>query len=220
MWVERPLPVSLQFSPASGGGRCWAPACSWWREDEAVWTVAPGTLSSTTLSLTVSSLLLASVCLPLGSVSGPGAGHQRHGGGRASYRENLPTDQLFKQWISWRQYPHCHSANVTIDGKSVNLGIWDIVGQEDFDRLYPLSYLQTGILSICFFLVTSASLENVRVKCYLEVWYHCPYTAIILMGAKLDLRNDKANDWETEENKLITVTYLKGLATTKEIQAV
>lgn len=40
------------------------------------------------------------------------------------------------------------------------------------------------------------------------------------MGAKLDLRNDKANDWETEENKLITVTYLKGLATTKEIQAV
>ena len=56
-----------------------------------------------------------------------------------------------------------------IDGKSVNLGIWDIVGQEDFDRLYPLSYLQTGVLSVCFFLVTSASLENVRVKCCLEV---------------------------------------------------
>lgn len=139
MWVERPLPVSLQFSPASGGGRCWAPACSWWREDKEVWTVAPGTLSSTTLSLTVSSLLLASVCLPLGSVSRPGAGHQRHGGGRASYRENLPTDQLFKQWISWRPYPHCHSANVTIDGKSVNLGIWDIVGQEDFDQLLILT---------------------------------------------------------------------------------
>ena len=219
MWVERPLPVSLQFSPASGGGRCWAPAFGWWREDEAVWTVAPGTLSSTTLSLTVSSLLLASVCLPLGSVSSSGAGHQGRGGGRPSYRENLPTDQLFKQCISWRPYPHCHSANVMIDGKSVNLGIWAIVGQEDFDRLYPLSYLQTGVLSVCFFLVTSASLENVRVKCCLEVWYHCP-SLLSSYGAKLDCRNDKANDWETEENKLMMVTYLKGLATTKEIQAV
>lgn len=56
-----------------------------------------------------------------------------------------------------------------VDGKSVNLAVWDIAGREDFDRLCPLSYLQTGIFFVCFFLVTSASLENVRAKCYLEV---------------------------------------------------
>lgn len=174
MWVERLLPVSLQFSPGLGGGRCWSPAFSWGREDEVVWTMVPGTLSSTTLHRMVSSLLLAAVYLPLGSVSGPGAGHQVRGGGRASYGENLPTDQLCKQCISWRLYPHCHSANVMVDGKSVNLAVWDIAGREDFDRLCPLSYLQTGIFFVCFFLVTSASLQSVRAKCYLEVWYHCP----------------------------------------------
>ena len=57
--------------------------------------MVPGTLSSTTLHRMVSSLLLAAVYLLLGSVSGPGAGHQVRGGGRASYGENLPTDQLY-----------------------------------------------------------------------------------------------------------------------------
>ena len=56
-----------------------------------------------------------------------------------------------------------------VDGKSVNLAVWDIAGREDFDRLCPLSYLQTGIFFVCFFLVTSASLQSVRAKCYLEV---------------------------------------------------
>jgi len=113
-----------------------------------------------------------------------------------------------------------YSANVMVDGRPINLGLWDTAGQEDYDRLRPLSYPQTDVFLICFSLVNPASFENVRAKWYPEVRHHCPGVPIILVGTKLDLREDKETIDKLKEKRLAPITYPQGLAMAKDVVAV
>jgi len=113
-----------------------------------------------------------------------------------------------------------YSANVMVDGKPVNLGLWDTAGQEDYDRLRPLSYPQTDVFIICYSVVSPASYENVRAKWYTEVNHHCPNTPIILVGTKLDLREDADTVAKLKEKKLDVIKTEAGSHMAKEINAV
>jgi len=76
-----------------------------------------------------------------------------------------------------------------VDGKPINLGLWDTAGPEDYERLRPLSYPQTNVFLICFSLATKYGIENVKNKWLTEISHHCPGVPIILVGMKSDLRD-------------------------------
>ena len=79
------------------------------------------------------------------------------------------------------------------DEGEVSLALWDTAGQEEFDKLRPLSYPGSDIVLICFSLVDEQSLENTRDKWLPEVQDHLTDVPIFLVGLKADLRDEMAD---------------------------
>jgi len=92
--------------------------------------------------------------------------------------------------------------------------------QEDYDRLRPLSYPQTDVFLCCFSVVNPSSFENVRAKWHPEISHHCPNTPIILVGTKVDLREDAATIEKLNTKKQAPITYEQGLQMMQEIGGV
>lgn len=53
---------------------------------------------------------------------------------------------------------------VNYDGKLVELALWDTAGQEEYDRLRPLSYPESNVILIVFSVDFPVSLANVQDK--------------------------------------------------------
>ncbi|PNX86244.1 Rop7, partial [Trifolium pratense] len=81
------------------------------------------------------------------------------------------------------------SANVVVDGSTVNLGLWDTAGQEDYNRLRPLSYRGADVFLLCFSLISKASYENISKKWISELRHYAPNVPIVLVGTKLGKSN-------------------------------
>ncbi|CAM6098329.1 unnamed protein product [Calypogeia fissa] len=78
------------------------------------------------------------------------------------------------------------------DGKTVNVGLWDTAGQDDYNRLRSLIYRDADVFLLAFSLINKASFENVSKKWVPELRHYAPQVPIILVGTKMDLRDDNS----------------------------
>lgn len=85
-----------------------------------------------------------------------------------------------------------YAGTITCDGMSVGLTLWDTAGQEDYERLRPLSYPNTDVFLLCFSVENPHSYENVASKWSPEVRHHCPTVPVVLVGTKVDLRKESS----------------------------
>lgn len=93
----------------------------------------------------------------------------------------------------------------TDDLNLFKLNLWDTAGQEEYDRLRPLSYPQTDIFLLCFAVNELTSFKNLNDKWIPELKQHANIEnnimfqdfnklPILLIGTKSDLKEDDEDD--------------------------
>ncbi|EDR24069.1 GTPase_rho, putative [Entamoeba dispar SAW760] len=99
----------------------------------------------------------------------------------------------------------------TVDGEQVTMSIWDTAGQEEYDRLRPMSYPDTNMLIICFAIDSKSSFVNISQRWIPEIKHFCPDVPFILVATKSDLRQSQSTieKLRNEGKALITEEEIK-----------
>jgi len=113
-----------------------------------------------------------------------------------------------------------YEAEIVVNGSEVKFSLWDTAGQEGYARIRTLSYPKTDIFLLCFSVDNGPSLENVRDRWYKEIRHHCPSAPLILVGTKIDLREDDKTIEELKSQGKALITTAEGEAMAKEISAI
>ncbi|CAF0921077.1 unnamed protein product [Rotaria sp. Silwood1] len=106
-------------------------------------------------------------------------------------------------------------AEIEVDGNTVDLALFDTAGQEDFDRLRPLSYPDTNVIIMCFSVDNPVSAASITEKWIPEVRHFCGSCPIILVACKVDLRTDPqvVASMKAKGQKLVSTETGKQIAT-------
>ncbi|CAG7659093.1 unnamed protein product [Allacma fusca] len=132
-----------------------------------------------------------------------------------SYIKNeFPSEEIF--YNGYQKY----SKSVTLGEAQINLTLWDTAADEEWNRVRTILYPQTNVILLCFSIDDPTSFQNIRKRWYREVKHHCPDIPKILVGTKLDLREDIANAEKLKAAKKDPITYSKGVSLAKTIGAV
>jgi len=112
-----------------------------------------------------------------------------------------------------------YEATIIVEGKEVKFSLWDTAGQEGYARIRTLSYPKTDIFLLCYSVVNHPSFVNVKDRWYAEIKHHCPSTPILLVGTKIDLREDAGALEELSKLNKKPITQAEAEAMQKELGA-
>lgn len=93
------------------------------------------------------------------------------------------------------------------------LNLWDTAGQDEYDKLRPLSYPQTDIFIICFSVIDRTSFNNLKDKWLNELKQHANIDKsefykntgllpVLVVGTKTDLRDNNTINNENSNSKI------------------
>lgn len=94
------------------------------------------------------------------------------------------------------------------EGSILELKLWDTSGLVSNDNITRLYYPNTDVFLICFSIADSGQFENIPERWLSHIRLCCPNASIILVGTKMDLRENK--DYLRKWN-LKVITYEQGL---------
>ncbi|CAG7731831.1 unnamed protein product [Allacma fusca] len=94
-----------------------------------------------------------------------------------------------------------YAKTLTVDGAEFSLTLWDTAGQEEYEKLRPLSYPKTDCFILCYAVDNRSSFANIESKWIGELRQHCPLAAVLLVGTKADLIAQGSNPVTEQEGK-------------------
>jgi Ras-related C3 botulinum toxin substrate 1 len=110
---------------------------------------------------------------------------------------------------------------LSFGGAQLNVSLWDTGGSEDYSRLRALSYPKTDIFLVCFSVVSHEGFDNIRAKWAPEVRHFmpelCPGAKMVLVGTKIDLRDDPYTLEKVRAKQLAVISRDQGTALAKEL---
>lgn len=115
-----------------------------------------------------------------------------------------------------------YTTSIYLDEQEFDITLWDTAGQEDYERLRPMSYPNTDCFLLCFSISARNSYKNVLSKWYPELKHHCPNVPIVLVGTKSDLRDQEnmdiitPNECKKLQKKIMASKYVECSAIKQE----
>ena len=85
----------------------------------------------------------------------------------------------------------CSFYKVTMDNKLIEVGLYDTAGQEEYDRLRPLSYANSDGLLVAFSVDSRESMANIKDKWMQEINHYRPDAKVIIVATNIERRSAK-----------------------------